>query len=233
MSQDKHDPGRWLETGDVDPDLLEALEAAQSDFPSDAQLAAVEASILGTIGGGGGGGGSGGSGGPTSIPPAAGVTISPAIPAALVALGLVAGAVAFLWPNDPAPPSPAVESPPMVVVEEPAEEPAPTPASSGPVVEAPPEPEPTTAPATPLDEGELLERARRRVRSNPAGALRLLRTHRRRFPAGVLSEERDALWVEALHRRGRVDDARTSFDAFVRAYPGSVHRVRLRSLFTE
>lgn len=230
----KHDPDRWLDTGDVDPDLLEALEATQSDFPTAAQLAAVEASIVGTIGGGGGGGGGGSSGGPTSIPPAAGATMSPAIPAALVALGLVGGAVAFLWPDD-APPAPTVQSPPVAVVEAPEDDAPPETAPSEPAVEAPNEPEPETepAPAAPLDEGELLERARRRVRSSPAGALRLLRTHRRRFPAGVLSEERDALWVEALHRRGRVDEARASFDAFARAYPGSVHRVRLRSLFRE
>ena len=232
MNQGNDDPGRWLESGDVEADLLEALEATQGDFPTDAQLAAVEGSILGAISGGGGGGG--GSGNPTSIPPAAGASLSPVVPAALVAAALIgAGSIAFFWPEDQAP-SPALESPAVVDV---ANEVVDPPRPATPVAETV-EPEPVPRPsasrtAERLDEGELLERARQRVRSSPAAALRLLRTHRSRFPDGTLSEERDALWVEALHERGRNDDARAAFDGFTRRYPGSVHRVHLRSLLTD
>lgn len=230
MSESNHDPGRWLEGGDVDADLLEALEATQGDFPTDAQLAAVEGSILSAIGGGGGGGGSGS---PTSIPP--GASLSPVVPAALVAAALIGvGAIASFWPEGEAP-SPALDTPAVVAGADETDEADDQPMQPArPRMEPAPEPAPAPQPAATaaerLDEGELLERARRRVRSSPAAALRLLRTHRSRFADGALAEERDALWVEALHERGRADDAQAAFDTFIGRYPSSVHRVHLRSL---
>lgn len=241
MSELHDEPSRWLEGGGpdgLDADLLDALEATQGDFASDAQLADAEARLMGVIGGGGGGGGGPGGEPPAGVPEAAAST-SQALPAALLASGVViAGLVAFYWPSEEAvvPPAPVAQEPVVdEEVEEEAEtEPAsPVEAESAALVapEPTPEAEPTRPASRTLDEGELLERARRRVRSRPAAALRILSTHRARFPDGVLAEERDALWIEALHGRGREAEARAAFDRFGARYPRSVHRVRLRSLF--
>ncbi len=232
------EPQRWLdEPGDLELDLRAALEATQADFAGDAQLAAAEARLLGVIGAGGGGGGGPGA----SAPPAATAATAPtyAIPAALAAAGVIAaGVIALLWPREAAPPPPT--PPPAPVASEPLT--APAPAELPPVAETPsPAPvPPPAAPATdpppatrPLDEGALLERARRRVRTRPASAIRLLATHRARFPDGALAEEREALFVEALHARGRHDEARAALDRFRTRYPRSVHRVHLQSLFRE
>jgi len=229
------DPARWLDVGgDVDPDLLAALEATQTDFASDAQLAAVEAKLLTELGGpGGGGGGDGGAIGPESIAPGA-ATTSYAVPAGLAVAALVAaGVVALLWPGEPAEPAPppaaaAPVTPEEVSLDDDVAPPEPTPAAQEP---APPRAPAATAERPRLDEGQLLERARRLVRRRPAAATRALRAHRARFADGALAEEREALWVEALHHQGRDDAARAALERFQRRYPSSVHRVRLSALF--
>ncbi len=69
----------------------------------------------------------------------------------------------------------------------------------------------------------LLDRARRSLlHGDPLGALAAVGEHERRFPRGVLSEERDALRVEALVAAARFDDARASAAAFHAAHPGSL-----------
>jgi hypothetical protein len=54
-------------------------------------------------------------------------------------------------------------------------------------------------------------------------ALDHLGEHARRFPAGLLSEERDALRVRALASEGRLDEARAAGARFETTYPRSVH----------
>jgi hypothetical protein len=60
------------------------------------------------------------------------------------------------------------------------------------------------------------------VRGQPAGALPLLDEHEQRFPKGQLSEEREALRIEALARMGRKDEARARAARFRRAHPQSL-----------
>ena len=55
-------------------------------------------------------------------------------------------------------------------------------------------------------------------------ALLLLRRHGERFPAGVLSEEREALTVRALAALGRNGEAEARARAFVAKYPESIMR---------
>jgi hypothetical protein len=71
------------------------------------------------------------------------------------------------------------------------------------------------------------------ARQAPAQALRLLAQHRKHFPDGLLSQEREVLAVEALLASGQQARAVAQARAFVRAYPGSVHLVRLRSMVGE
>jgi len=46
--------------------------------------------------------------------------------------------------------------------------------------------------------------------------------HRRTFSAPLLGEERDAMWIQALVKAGRYDDARTRAAAFRRRSPDSL-----------
>jgi hypothetical protein len=72
-------------------------------------------------------------------------------------------------------------------------------------------------------EQELLDRARTLLlQGEPAAALKAIDIHRRHFPHGVLSEERDALQIEALGNAGRTDEACRAAQAFHGAYPGSL-----------
>jgi hypothetical protein len=71
-------------------------------------------------------------------------------------------------------------------------------------------------------ESALLERARRALQSgNPKQALQTLSTASQRFPNGVLTQEREALWIEAMSAVGRTQEASDRARAFQRDYPDS------------
>jgi hypothetical protein len=58
----------------------------------------------------------------------------------------------------------------------------------------------------------------------PASAIAALEQHARRFPAGQLEEEREALWIQALAAAGAADEARARADRFRRRFPDSIQR---------
>jgi hypothetical protein len=69
----------------------------------------------------------------------------------------------------------------------------------------------------------LLDSARTELlHGNPEGALVFVAEHARRFPHGVLSEERDALDVEVLVQAARYDAARRAAAKFHAAHRGSL-----------
>jgi len=69
----------------------------------------------------------------------------------------------------------------------------------------------------------VLERARAAVASGDfSAALRAVANHQRRFPAGRLQEEREALRVKALSGLGRSDEARRAAERFRERFPRSV-----------
>lgn len=68
---------------------------------------------------------------------------------------------------------------------------------------------------------------------DPARALALLDEHARRFPRGVLVEERDAERVLATCAAGRRDEARALASRFLRTYPGSPMSGRVKSSCAE
>jgi hypothetical protein len=89
-------------------------------------------------------------------------------------------------------------------------------------------------PATPADalaeETRLLRDADAATRAGDAPrALALLAEHARRFPRGVLGEERDAETVLALCAAGRTSEARAAAQRFLAARPGSPLAGRVRS----
>jgi hypothetical protein len=82
---------------------------------------------------------------------------------------------------------------------------------------------PRTQPAPP-SEASLLSAARRALPGDPALALRWVARHRELYPAGLLSEERRVLEIEALALAGRRDEAELRADEFRAAHPGSPHQ---------
>jgi hypothetical protein len=83
-------------------------------------------------------------------------------------------------------------------------------------------------------ERALLDQARHAIRNGDAGAcLVALQSHAHRFPAGRLSEERDALEVKALVALGRTHEARRRVARFEERYPGSLLLGSMKEAFGE
>ena len=59
-------------------------------------------------------------------------------------------------------------------------------------------------------------------RGDGASALLGVKKHEQRFPKGQLTEEREAIAVQALVALGRGDEARARGERFERTYPNSV-----------
>jgi hypothetical protein len=69
----------------------------------------------------------------------------------------------------------------------------------------------------------LLDEARAALaQGDPARAIDRLQRHRRTFTAPILGEERDAMWIQALVKEGRYDEARASAAAFRKRSPDSL-----------
>jgi hypothetical protein len=90
------------------------------------------------------------------------------------------------------------------------------------------EAKPRRSPASDANDAEalelgLLQRARGAVaRGEFATALDTISEHQRRFPAGRLREEREALRIKALAGLGRNDEARRAAERFRERFPRSV-----------
>jgi hypothetical protein len=84
--------------------------------------------------------------------------------------------------------------------------------------------------ATSESESDLLGRAQAALRADPNQALSLAAEHRRKFPNGVLVQEREVLSIEALERLGRHKEAVSRGDAFLRSFPGSAHRSKVNAV---
>jgi hypothetical protein len=79
------------------------------------------------------------------------------------------------------------------------------------------------------EEVRLLSRAEQQMNGGLAGdALKTLAEHERRFPAGLLAEERMAARVQALCALGRTAEAKNDLTRLTRAYPRSPHLDRAR-----
>jgi hypothetical protein len=171
---------------------------------------------------------------PSGVGPAAGAGTGTFAGTAFLSLLLAGGAVAFFasratW-HPPVPPATqtaaaATETQPTPLPRASAE---PSMPSDPPGVEAAsPRPRSVRA-SSPVAydlaaERRLLEHARADLlRHDADAALVALGEHARRFPRGVLSEERDALRVEALVSSARYDDARAAGATFRAAHPGSL-----------
>ncbi len=109
--------------------------------------------------------------------------------------------------------------------------PAPSAASSGaPSKAASHEPSASEQKSALSDESAAVLQIRRTLRAGDAsGALRLLEQARQRFPRGALSQEREALGIEALAKSGATAAAARKAQAFLRAYPKSPYASDVQS----
>lgn len=227
---DLKDPPRLLDTASGAPQgLRDALDAATRDVGSAEQLSRL-AGRLGPL-----------FALPVPAPPAASSAgMSAAAKLGLTALALLAaGGGAWLLstsesapppaptrvavPPAPSPVQPAVPAPqaPGLAPSEPAQaQPAEAPAAQ--VLPAKP------APAAQLSEAELLEQARSALKGDPARALARANEHRRRFPGGVLVQEREVIAIQALRQLGRASEAEQRAEAFSKAFPGSAFQRKLK-----
>ncbi|HEX4446943.1 MAG TPA: hypothetical protein VH044_09410 [Polyangiaceae bacterium] len=215
----------------LDPDILGALRGPEA-APADVRARARHR-LMSAIGAGGGAGGGGASGATTGgAAGAGGSSRSLGRTAGLTALAFVLGGVAgsrlqLMFGREsvarvvyvdrvitPAPSSPGVSTSPAIP-------------SAVPLVAT--NAVPVAAPAPPARGSQLsaerivLDEARGALaQGDPARAIERLGHHRRAFPAPLLGEERDAMWVQALVKGGHVDEARAHAEAFRRRYPDSL-----------
>jgi hypothetical protein len=225
----------------LDPDL-DALLETERRRPSVAPDVheRVLAQVVATLGTPGPGGGDpGGAPSPPPVPPAAGAGGLLAKPILLgAALGGLVAAGIVARPDAPAPaPRPAVSalvvaSAPVARGAAPAEREAPRAAperAPEPAIKAPAPPRASADdPAADHDGGlaaerRLLDEAQRDLAAgNGAAALDALGRHAAEFPRGRLREEREGLWIRALARAGRLDEARARASRFRASFPGSL-----------
>lgn len=79
-----------------------------------------------------------------------------------------------------------------------------------------------------VDEATLLQRARSAASANPEAALLLLEEHKRRFPAGMLSPEREVIAIDLLRSLSRSQEAECRARDFRRNYPASIYLSRVK-----
>jgi hypothetical protein len=90
---------------------------------------------------------------------------------------------------------------------------------------------PALSPADSLrEERALIARASDALRDGDgAAALAAVKEHQRRFPDGLLIEERSAARVQALCALGRTADGTSAREAFLARWPRSVHAAKVRA----
>ncbi len=77
-------------------------------------------------------------------------------------------------------------------------------------------------------EMRILSRARQLLGEHPAEALGVIEHHRRRYPNGVLREERESFAIEALLALEHPAEAERRYYDFLDDFPDSEHRAHLR-----
>jgi hypothetical protein len=89
------------------------------------------------------------------------------------------------------------------------------------------------APSVPApSESQLLSAAQAALASDPAKTLRLTAEHRRSFPTGAFTQEREVIEIDALYRLGRKAEADRRATQFVARNPGSSYARRVKELMT-
>ena len=229
---DFQEPPRLFELPDTPEALKSGLEEASRDALGAESVGRIADGVVQSVGAGAGAPGSGGAVG------AGGSGALAKVLAGVAGAGLVAGVAWLAMRDEPRSEPVMTSSAPSMVVETadtsqqslrelPADsvEIPPTP----PEIKTAPKSKPAASPAAKkgdslAEEHRLLRAARGALPKDPARALALAREHERKFPQGILAQEREVIAIQALAAMGRGDDAREKADGFDEAYPGSPHR---------
>ena len=230
------EPVRWSQgAGEAPPELRDLLQAARHDLPSSAELGSLEGKLGALLDA------------PPAAPPLPGASSSGNAPAlaklaVLIAVGGLVGTGAWLAAQNeaatPEPPERVAPEAPMPsepkAAPPPSQEPssaAASPKASEQVEAAAPEP---TAPPTPParskpSEASLLSQAQQALKDDPKRALALTRQHKRLYPNGALSQEREVIAIEALSRLDQASRAKQKANEFSEKYPESAHQKKVDS----
>jgi hypothetical protein len=206
-----------LSSDAADPELAELLGRAKDDVLEPERVERLARAFAGptSIPPGGGGGGAGASGRTLKL-----------VGGTLGGLGVILAGALALSPRSSAKlehgpnalPIPVIAAsqqekwlpPPLQLAEKP--EPvasAPKPAAS--------------APRSGVEEYQLIRAARAALPNDPTRALALAREHAKKFPHGMLVQERQVIEISALRKLGRAGEAQSETKAFEKAYPNSPH----------
>jgi hypothetical protein len=205
----------------------ELVRAAREALrPSDADRERVLQALLPQLGGAG-------SMNTPSTPPAAASGAIVKVTAALVVIGVAGGGLFLALRTEPPPARPAAPPSATIALLPPAPadkvpESAPSAVPEAPSAEkrAPVAPHPADSLA---EEVAILSRASAELHAGrPAAALKALDEHVRKFPRGVLAQERTSARVQALCALGRVQQAQAELARLVRTSPNSPHVARAR-----
>lgn len=224
----ERDPARLFEDPSASEALRAALDAAQQDLPSEAELASLAARLGPLLPPPGGGGAADPS-------PAIGASSSGAVAKTLAVLAAAAAVSGVVWWGTSGPAREPRPEPVSEPVEPPGEEEEALPAGLDvPEELAPAEaPRPRTRPSPPRFESDpeaelaLIREAQDALRTSPARALALTDEHRRRFGDGALAQEREVVAIDALVRLGRRAEAGARAAELHRRWPRSAHGRRV------
>jgi hypothetical protein len=234
------------------PGARAVVDAARSgDEPGAGDRERVRAKVLAAIAAGGAAG-AGAAGHASAATSAGSATAGGALAAklamiAIAVAGVATGAYLALRSPDraaeqmPAPsvsalppePQPEPEVAPAITADAAIEmgpEDVPDPSPAKPRATKKKDPAPTLSPADSLrEERALIARASDALRDgDAAAALTAVKEHQRRFPDGMLIEERSAARVQALCALGRTADGTSAREAFLARWPRSVHAAKVR-----
>lgn len=216
---DFEDPPRWSEGASPDAKLGALLQGAREDSATSAQLAELSRALGGKLGSSAAAGKAA-----LALKVGGGALVLAALGGAYLAISHEKAAVPA--PSASAAPSSAAPIGSTAQATEPAlplassigAEPAPAASTSTAVEKS------TATSSSAPDEATLLERARAALDTAPAQALALTAEDARRFPRGVLAQEREVIAIAALRRLGRASEADKRAQHFEQAYPNSAHQ---------
>jgi hypothetical protein len=80
---------------------------------------------------------------------------------------------------------------------------------------------------------ELLARAQRALRDDPAQAIELTNLHAKAYPTGAFIEEREAIGIEAMIATGQVSLAQERGRAFLSRHKSSAYAARVARLLQD
>jgi len=246
------DPVRLREGGS--PFLKKALASARSETPDESRVASLEARILplllppmppppppagaaqaAKLG--------------AALAGAKGLALVKgsvlAVAAAAILAGAGAGALYVAQTESPKPsvsgvlPAEPMPKSPSIPVTAPSVDLVPLPSSVPPVPSVHTKPTSPMASASgqevadPALEAPLLRSAQDALRTNPSETLAKTQEHARKYPRGLLVQEREVMAIEALLKLGRRDEAANRAERFSRSFPGSTHQRRIDALLGE